>query len=291
MDHAFLWCATSVVAKLTLKNNYTENSEHKVSAIKTAIHENKYEYDILIDDNRYEFKYTFDSNTFARGKLDITQNDIPFKTLAIKKDMNGFKVYLSATEYIEFYTFNHRQLLGIRLVNGRKTTVASININTDRLDEEHEDYTIHITPAVPSILNENDVQLRMILFAVNGVSNKDFHHCYDVIEFKSKNISLIIFSDVTGQVICTDAKLKKIHDEQWGQITVINSDFNQTYDYVYNKSKRVYFVEERVENRHNTSVLKDRLSYREKKGIAYINEEKRYTASVCDDNDIIFEKI
>lgn len=291
MDHEFLWCATSVVAKLTLKNNYTENSEHKVSAIKTAIRENKYEYDILIDDNRYEFKYTFDSNTFARGKLDITQNNASFKTLAIKKDMHGFKVYLSATEYIEFYTFNHKQLLGIRLVNGRKTTVASINIETDRLDDEHEDYTIYITPAVPSVLNENDVQLRMILFAVNGVSNKDFHHCYDVIAFNSKNISLIIFSDVTGQIICTDAKLKKIHNEQWGQITVINSDFNQIFDYVYNTNKHVYFVEERVENRHNASVLKDRISYREKKGIAYINEEKRYTATICDDNDIIFEKI
>ncbi len=291
MDHAFLWCATSVVAKLTLKDRYTENSLHKVSAIKTAIHENIYEYNVMIDDVAYEFKYTFDSNTFARGKLEITQNNIVFKTLAIKKDMNGFKVYLSALEYIEFYTFNHKQLLGIRIVNGRKTTVASINIEIDRLDETHEDYVINITPAVPSVLKKDDVQLRMILFAVNGVNNKDFHHCYDVIAFKSKNISLIIFSDVTGQVICTDAKLKKIHNEQWGQITVINSDFEQTYDYVYNTDSKIYFIEERVENRHHTPVLKDRISYREKKHIAYINEEKKYSIELCDDNDVIFEKI
>ena len=290
MDHAFLWCATSVVAKLKFKNNL-EPSDHKVSTIKTAIHENIYEYDIKIDDVYYKFKYTFDSNTFARGTLEITQDDKHFKSLAIKKDMKGFKMYLSGTEYIEFYSFNHKQLLGIRLINGRKTTIASINIQTDRLDETNEDYTISITPAVPSVLDNDDTELRMIIFAVNGVSNKDFHHCFDVVAFKSRSISLIIFSDVTGQIICTNTTINKIHNERWGQITVINSDFEQTYDYIYNTTNHVYYIEERVENRHKKSVTKNRISYREKKGIAYINEEKKYIAKVCDDNDIIFEKI
>ena len=291
MDHAFLWCATSVVAKLTLKDSYFLPSEHKISTINTAIHENVYEYDINIDNIAYKFKYTFDSNTFVRGKLEISKNKSHFKTLAIKKDMHGFKVYLSALEYIEFYSFNNKQLLGIRLVNGRKTTIASINIETDQLDDKHEDYTIFVTPAVPSILDDTDVKLRMILFAVNGVNNKDFHHCFDVVALKTKKVSLIIFSDVTGQVICTDTVLDKVHNELWGQITVINSDFNQIYDYVYNTDRKTYFVEERVENRHKQSVMKDRFFYREKRGKLFINDDKQYTIEICNDNDIIFKKI
>lgn len=290
MDHAFLWCATSVVAKLTLRDIYGVTTSHKVVAINTAIHENIYEYDISVNDIQYRFKYTFDSNTFARGKLEITQNNKDFKTLVIKKDMHGFKVYLSISEYIEFYTFNQKQLLGIRIINGRKSTIASINIQTDLHNDMHEEYTINITPAVPSKLDNDDKELHMILFAVNGIANKDFHRCYDVVAFKTKNVSLIIFSDVTGQIICTETKLKNIMYERLGIIDVINSDFNQTYEYVYDTKKQIYFIEEKVEDRYKRSVIKERISYREKSGIARINEEKKYTIVTDDDNDIVFEE-
>ena len=291
MDHAFLWCATSVVAKLTLQDIYGGTATHSVSAVQTSIHENVYEYDIYLNNIYYKFKYSFDSNTFARGKLEISKNGESFRTLVIKRDIHGFKVYLSVAEYIEFYTFNHKQLLGIRIVNGRKTTIASINITTERADETHEDYSISITPAVPSQLDKDDIHLHMIMFATNGINNKDFHHCYDVVSFGSKAVGLHIFSDVTGQVICTDTKLNRIQHEQIGHITVINSDFNQIYEYVYDTKKKIYFIEERVENRHKQTVIKDRFSYREKKGIAYVNEEKKYQVTTQDDNDIIFKEI
>lgn len=291
MDHAFLWCATSVVAKLTMKDDYSGVFSHKVLAVKTAIHENIYEYDVVVNDVNYKFKYTFDSNTFARGKLEITQNGSTFRNLLIKKDMRGFKVYLSALEYIEFYSFNHKQLIGIKIVNNRKSTIASINIETNVNDEVREEYTIDITPAVPSQLDEKDSHLHMLLFVVNGVGSKDFHHCYDVVSFRGNAYGLIIFSDVTGQIICADTKLKRIQHEEIGQLTVINSDFKQTFEYVYDTKNKIYFVEERVEDRNNNTVIKDRISYREKKGIAYINEMKKYSVSTIDDNDVIFKQI
>ena len=219
MDHKFLWCATAVVARLTFAGDYGESYSHSVSAIKTAIHENIYEYDVRIDSTNYHFKYSFNSNTFARGKLEIKINDILYKTLGIVRDLNGLKVYVSQDEYIQFYSFNQKQLIGIKIGDNKKEAVASINIESVIEDNEHEEYTIYVVTAVPSALDKNNIPLHVLLFAVNGIANKDYHYCHDVNVFSSQNISMVIFSEISGQIICVDTKLKRIHNEQIGTIT------------------------------------------------------------------------
>lgn len=289
MDHNLLWCATAVVAKLTLKYTHETSCIQRVSVIDTKIHENIYEYHVFINTVGYYFKYTFDNNTFVRGKLEICRNNKEFKTFVIKRDMNGFKIYLSIKEYIEFYSFNNRQILGIRIMSGKKETVTSFTITkSEDVDVNQEEYLISIIHFDNYKTDIKNIDLHMALFTVNGVGNKDFYRCHDVMSINTNNLSLIVFSTITGQVICTDFKGVCKDHERFGHIVVINSDFNQEYEYTYNDSNNLFFIQEIVSNRHNEQLIKDKISYREVTDTIYINEEKVYHVKTTNDRDVVF---
>ena len=289
MDHKFLWCATSVVLNDIMCASLDNYLITDVTITRSSVYHNEYLYDVKIGDNEYEFTYKFDSNTFISGILVVTDSlsdkNKPI-TYIVKRCGDAIRIGYDTKTYTEMHDYNHEHIIAIHTINGKKDSIDSIVINSKEIvgsTTEKNNITVNsccVGGNVPDVK-----QLHFDLFAVSGALDKKQTLCTDVVTLRSNKLKMTLYDGDMASIIIVDTFPRWGNKDSVGYLTVINSDFNQEYEYKYDKAEGCYDVTEYVRDRNDNRVIKRHFVYFEEDHIITVpDHDSRFKIALHDTN-------
>lgn len=266
MDHKFVWCATAIVLNKMMCDAQDCGLQSKISITQASVHHNTYTYTVIINEGIYEFVYTFDSNTFVSGSLSITNNAKMNHTdkFVVRRSGDCIRIYKNFTDYTEIHDYNHTHLVAIHTTNNKKDMLDSVVIANRELTDNNTEYCEVIVDSykAPGKI-PNAQQLHFDLFAVSGAMDRFATDCPDVVTLKTKKVKMTFYSDTASNIIVVDSLPNFNSITSVGKITVINSDFDQEFEYTFDDITSAYDVTEYIRDRNNKRIVKRHFVYKE----------------------------
>lgn len=248
MDYIFLWCANTIVLNAYLYEDQPTFTEDNIKIIDSIIKNNTYSYTVAVGPSHFKYKFLFFSNTFIHGLLEITNLYTgEVKTYSVNRHSSIIRIYSTYDNYDEFHLYNKSVIINICVQNNKKQSVSSFNINK----KSENEFSVIGNKITTNVITTPCESLLVTLFAVAGTCDYDTATCPDTIVFSSSRMLMAIYADINAQLICTNIfpKTKTV-----GSISVINSDFNQRYEYI--KTGDLYQIKEFVNNHTNAEIIK-----------------------------------
>lgn len=234
--HFLFWCGNVVLMDRLSRN--PQSCDLAIRLLRETVRDNVFIYEVEVNGTPYTYRCTMDSNTRLEGSLVVEGDGLTSPIYTVDKSADFIHVAESSVDYRDIYFVSKFNLIDIYVKNNKKTSMATISVDT-------KGNTYHLSamvlPIRKSLKSQTPKYIRSI-FAIAGVMNLSTFTAYDVVCYLAKSTTLYVYKDrdvhIFGVETDTDAKTSVLH--------CLDSVYNQTLSFT-DKGENTWNVLERMD--------------------------------------------